>query len=56
MSDSNSFVDSNVWLYTLLSDPKTEPQEEMRKRNQAIALLDRSSARAYANRLMGMSQ
>ena len=41
MSDSNSFVDSNVWLYTLLSDPKTEPQEETRKRNQAIALLDR---------------
>ena len=41
MSDSNNFVDSNVWLYTLLSDPKAKPQEETRKRNQAIALLDR---------------
>jgi predicted nucleic acid-binding protein len=35
---TKAFIDSNVWLYRLLIDPKMNPEEEKLKRRIAIDL------------------
>jgi predicted nucleic acid-binding protein len=37
---TSCFIDSNLWLYALLTDPLSPNQEEQRKRRAAIDLID----------------
>jgi predicted nucleic acid-binding protein len=38
MSNLPCFIDSNIWLYGLMTDPSADREEETRKRSIAIAL------------------
>ena len=38
-----TFIDSNIWLYRLLTDPTTNPVEHNQKRQIAIALTQASN-------------
>jgi predicted nucleic acid-binding protein len=40
MPNQLCFLDSNIWLYILMTDPRNTPEEEMRKRQIAIELTD----------------
>lgn len=40
MPNQLCFLDSNIWLYILMTDPKNRPEEEMRKRQIAIELTE----------------
>ncbi|MGV0024328.1 PIN domain-containing protein [Phormidesmis priestleyi] len=46
MSNQPCFIDSNVWLYRLMTDPESAESEEVRKRSLAIALTDQTNHNA----------
>lgn len=50
MRDQPCFIDSNVWLYRLMTDPESTKSEEVRKR--ALAIDPTDSANNNANSIV----
>jgi predicted nucleic acid-binding protein len=40
---THCFIDSNLWLYTLLTDPLSPDEDEQKKRTSAIDLIDHAT-------------